>query len=64
MYIFPNFWRCGTGLSSIFWVNDAKEVVGIDPNEEMLQTAKKSYSTTTNLSFQQGFSNATGRLII
>lgn len=49
---------CGTGLSAMAWVNKCDNIIGIDPNEEMLSVAKekrrdilfiKAYSDNTTL---------------
>lgn len=50
---------CGTGLSTMTWLDKCDNIIGIDPNEEMLSIAKqksndisfiKAYSDNTTLS--------------
>lgn len=51
---------CGTGLSTFIWGNYAKEVIGIEPNLDMLSKAKHKLEIRTdvnNISFEQGVSN-------
>lgn len=49
---------CGTGLSTLAWIDKCDKIIGIDPNEEMLSIAKqkskdilfiKAYSDNTSL---------------
>lgn len=49
---------CGTGLSTMVWIDKCDNIIGIDPNEEMLSIAKqkskaisfiKAYSDNTTL---------------
>ena len=49
---------CGTGLSTLIWENHCNQVIGIDPNEEMLSVARKK--ETGSVSFRQAFSHETG----
>ena len=49
---------CGSGLSSIPWCESCEQVIGIDPNEEMLKIARGIFKD--NLSFRQGFGSDTG----
>ncbi len=49
---------CGTGLSTIVWHNHCNEVIGLDPNEDMLAVARKKQ--TGSMSFRQAFSHETG----
>ncbi|RDW18374.1 SAM-dependent methyltransferase [Oceanobacillus arenosus] len=30
---------CGTGLSSFIWLNNANEIIGVEPNDDMLEVA-------------------------
>jgi ubiquinone/menaquinone biosynthesis C-methylase UbiE len=53
---------CGTGLSTFIWQDYCDKVVGIDPNEEMLQVAlSKSLErkNSNNIKFQFGYGNDT-----
>ncbi|MGI9191218.1 MAG: class I SAM-dependent methyltransferase [Chitinophagaceae bacterium] len=47
---------CGTGLSTKPWSPYAKQVIGIDPSEEMLAWASKT--SLANIRFMQGSGNA------
>ena len=49
---------CGTGLSTFFWAEAAKEVIGIDPSEDMLAVANSNSANFSNVRFTQGFSHA------
>ncbi|MDP4099282.1 class I SAM-dependent methyltransferase [Paenibacillus sp. P96] len=52
---------CGTGLSTLLWRNCAEEVVGIEPNADMLAVAREKLADskdTYQISFEHGFSNA------
>ncbi|HCB99761.1 MAG TPA: class I SAM-dependent methyltransferase [Ruminococcaceae bacterium] len=48
---------CGTGLSALSWKNHCKQIIGIDPNKEMLSIAQKKQQQT--LSFKEAFSDDT-----
>ncbi len=50
---------CGTGLSTRYWADKARQVIGIDPSADMLQQARKA-SDAPNISYQEGFSHQTG----
>jgi ubiquinone/menaquinone biosynthesis C-methylase UbiE len=53
----------GTGLSTFLWAERAKAVLGIEPNDDMLQVACKklrSLPSSTPISFQQGTASQTG----
>ena len=54
---------CGTGLSTYAWAERADEVIGIDPNDDMLaQAASKGAGTGSlaHVAFRAGLSHATG----
>lgn len=48
---------CGTGLSTRYWQDKVEEVIGIDPNQEMLAVAEKN-NRYDNISFMNSFSNS------
>lgn len=51
---------CGTGLSTFIWRNDSERVIGIEPNEDMLNKAKeklKNHQNIQNITFEYGLSN-------
>lgn len=48
----------GTGLSSLVWKGQCKELVGIEPSDDMLAVARMK--ETEGISFRKGFSGATG----
>jgi ubiquinone/menaquinone biosynthesis C-methylase UbiE len=53
----------GTGLSTVMWEERAKAVIGIEPNHDMLQVARRritSLPSNHTLSFQQGVASQTG----
>ena len=52
----------GSGLSTFIWAEQAKAVIGIEPNNDMLQVARKKLRPfpSTSLSFQQGLASQTG----
>lgn len=53
---------CGTGLSTFIWKESAKQIIGIDPNKDMLDTAmrnKDSYTGSNHILFKMGYSNET-----
>jgi ubiquinone/menaquinone biosynthesis C-methylase UbiE len=53
----------GTGLSTVIWEGRAKAVIGIEPNDDMLQVARrriKSLPANQHISFQQGVASQTG----
>ena len=49
----------GTGLSSRFWSATAREVIGIEPTDDMRQQAQ-ARTTAANVSYRKGFSHSTG----
>jgi SAM-dependent methyltransferase len=49
----------GTGLSTRYWADKAKRVVGIEPTLDMRLQAEK-VTTAENVSYRAGFSHATG----
>lgn len=51
---------CGTGLSTRFWASRAVRVIGVDPTEPMLNQARERAADTPNVSYQVGYSHATG----
>ena len=50
---------CGTGLSTRYWASRARQVIGIDPSEDMLQEAIRRNSAP-NVPFRPGFGHETG----
>ena len=52
---------CGTGLSTIIWDDIAKNIIGIEPNNNMRATAKKNVCSD-RIIFKKGFSNETNLL--
>jgi ubiquinone/menaquinone biosynthesis C-methylase UbiE len=50
---------CGTGKSTRPWNSFAKNVIGIDPSEKLLNVANNN-NTYTNVSFKMGFGAETG----
>ncbi|WP_339063482.1 class I SAM-dependent methyltransferase [Tepidibacillus marianensis] len=51
---------CGTGLSTCIWKDNAKKVIGIEPNGDMLAKARlklKIRTDVNNLLFEQGVSH-------
>lgn len=51
---------CGTGLSTRFWAGKAERVVGVDPTEAMLNQARQRAADTPSITYQTGYSHATG----
>jgi ubiquinone/menaquinone biosynthesis C-methylase UbiE len=53
---------CGTGLSTFLWAEHARQVIGIEPNDDMRQQAEaKSIGLDAkNVQFRAGFSTQTG----
>ena len=49
---------CGTGLSTMVWVDVCKNVIGIEPSNDMIRVAKNK--NLPNTKFIQAFSNDTG----
>lgn len=49
----------GTGLSTMIWKDISTKVIGIEPNDDMRNTAV-SDSKANNVDYQKGFSNNTG----
>lgn len=52
---------CGTGLSTFSWKGHSDKIIGIDPNEDMLNKAieKINSNENYNISFQYGYGNST-----
>jgi SAM-dependent methyltransferase len=50
---------CGTGLSTRYWADKARHVVGIEPSADMRRQAE-SYTSPGDLSYREGFSHVTG----
>lgn len=52
---------CGTGLSTFVWQHAADQVIGIEPNEDMIRFAKEKLplneETESSISFISGYSN-------
>ncbi|WP_191561239.1 class I SAM-dependent methyltransferase [Metabacillus idriensis] len=54
---------CGTGLSSFIWMNEAAQIIGVEPNDDMLAAAVANWEKIkkpSNLQFIKGFSNQLG----
>eukprot|EP01087_Luapelamoeba_hula_P006650 TRINITY_DN16731_c0_g1_i1.p1 TRINITY_DN16731_c0_g1~~TRINITY_DN16731_c0_g1_i1.p1 ORF type:complete len:312 (-),score=57.15 TRINITY_DN16731_c0_g1_i1:31-867(-) len=54
---------CGTGLSTRYWADAAEKVIGVEPNEGMLDLARAEaakLTTNTQFTFKQGLSSQTG----
>ena len=49
---------CGTGLSTAAWKGRCREAIGVEPNGEMLQKARKKEEN--GISFRQGYAHETG----
>jgi len=49
---------CGTGLSTIIWNDFAKNIIGIEPNNDMRTTAEKN-AGSNRIEFKKGVSNET-----
>src|SRR6266581_4632413 len=47
---------CGTGLSSRFWSSRARQVIGIEPTDDMRRQAERQ-TAATNVSYVSGFSH-------
>src|SRR5690606_7464200 len=48
---------CGTGLSSFIWLHEAKNIVGVEPNDDMRQVAIENWQakqSPENLHFIDG----------
>ncbi len=50
---------CGTGLSSRYWADQAREVVGIEPSADMRDQAI-ALTPAKNVSYREGLSDRTG----
>ncbi|KRG12616.1 class I SAM-dependent methyltransferase [Lederbergia galactosidilytica] len=51
---------CGTGLSSFIWLDQAKDIIGVEPNDDMRETAIshwQSQQRPKNLRFVKGISD-------
>jgi len=51
---------CGTGLSTLFWNEIGKEIIGIEPNAQMLETARQYCKEYPHIKFLEGVSTSTG----
>jgi ubiquinone/menaquinone biosynthesis C-methylase UbiE len=49
---------CGTGLSTLAWQNECDEIIGIEPNEDMISIARNKQ--TDGVSFWKAYSHDTG----
>jgi ubiquinone/menaquinone biosynthesis C-methylase UbiE len=50
---------CGTGLSTRFWSSKARQVVGVEPSDDMRHRAENA-SIASNTSYRRGVSSDTG----
>lgn len=50
---------CGTGLSTRYWADQAREVIGIEPAADMRRQAI-AHTATPNVTYREGFSHRTG----
>lgn len=50
---------CGTGLSTRFWAGRARQVVGVEPADDMRRQAEAG-TGALNISYRAGFSHQTG----
>ncbi|MBS4219997.1 class I SAM-dependent methyltransferase [Bacillus sp. FJAT-49711] len=51
---------CGTGLSSFIWLNQADEIIGVEPNDDMRETANSQWRAQQepkSLRFVKGMSD-------
>jgi ubiquinone/menaquinone biosynthesis C-methylase UbiE len=48
---------CGTGLSSRFWSTSARQVIGVEPTDDMRRQAERQ-TAATNVSYLKGFSHS------
>lgn len=51
---------CGTGLSTFVWMHDADEVIGVEPSDDMRNTAEQALSAeprAKHISFLKAYSN-------
>lgn len=51
---------CGTGLSTLIWSEISKEVIGVEPNTDMINIAKQKSVGLNNVRYISGFSDKTG----
>ena len=49
---------CGTGLSTLAWEGRCRQVIGVDPSDDMLEVAYRK--TRDSIGFVKGFSHDTG----
>ena len=49
----------GTGLSTRYWADKARQVIGIEPTADMRRQAE-AQTTASNVSYREGFSHQTG----
>jgi SAM-dependent methyltransferase len=52
---------CGTGLSTRYWADRARQVIGVDPSPDMLRQAEAATAART-VTYRRGFGHATGLL--
>jgi len=50
----------GTGLSTLAWKDYAEEIIGVEPNKEMMKTAQSYCSDFNHIQFLERFSIDTG----
>ncbi|MEI6101359.1 MAG: class I SAM-dependent methyltransferase [Eubacteriales bacterium] len=50
----------GTGRSALVWKDEAKYVVGVEPNSDMIERARANAKDDVNVGFVRRFSNDTG----
>ncbi|MCQ4088471.1 class I SAM-dependent methyltransferase [Saccharibacillus sp. JS10] len=54
---------CGTGLSTFLWLDIAKQIIGIEPSQDMRQVAedkRQALGYPAHLTFREGYSDALG----
>jgi len=51
---------CGTGLSTLVWKDAADKIIGVEPNEDMINQAIESAEGYGNIEFVRAFSDNTG----
>lgn len=49
---------CGTGLSTLVWKDHCKQIIGIEPNDDMLSVATKKQAC--GISFKKAYAHDTG----
>ena len=50
---------CGPGVSTRYWAGKARQVIGIDPSQDMLDQASR-VTPAENITYRLGFGHATG----